>query len=231
MKRAWLVVALFIATQGRSFAPPRGRHGRPFSGHSFGFSADRCSAAGRTELAARARAGHIPPNQRRLLDRADRRRRRPRARRDGQTEARRRGPHAVPRARRRLPLAVGRVQRVQGRADDRRAQRRRPRHGHARQPRVRLRRRRADPAHARGEMAVGGLERGRHRHRQADRRRGALRRPDVRSAEGRLHRPVPDHERDHPRQADAHAARRSARGRGAVPAAAEAGRAPPSSSP
>ena len=48
---------------------------------------------------------------------------------------------------------------------------------------------------------------------------------DVRRAEGRLHRPVPRHRRDHGRQAEALADRRSARGAPAqLPAGAEARR-------
>ncbi len=157
---------------------------------------------------ARRRAGHLPANQRRLHHRPDRRPGRPGARRHleaGHGEGR---PDAVSRPRRRLSRAVGRVERVQGRAHDRRPQRRRPRPRHPRQPRVRLRRRCADSADARGDVPMGGLERGRYQHRPADRRRRALPGQAVRHDQGRLHRPVPEHAGDHQRQAETHAGSR-----------------------
>ena len=106
-------------------------------------------------LGARRRAGHLSPDQRRLHDGADRRPGRAGARRDAETEPCEGRAHALPRHRRRLPGSLRRLERLQRRAHDRRAERRRPRSGDARQPRVRLRRRRADSADARGDVSNG----------------------------------------------------------------------------
>ena len=169
-----------------------------------------CRAAG---SATRGRgAGHVPANQRRLHDRADRRPRRAGARRDAEAEARQgagRTPLLVLAGDFLSPSVASSVFKGEQMiaalnaagldlatlgnhefdfGDDVLIQRMRE---------------------ANLQWVVSNVVD--TAHRPADRRRRALPGQDIRHAEGRLHRPVPQHAGDHRRQAEAHAHRRSAR--------------------